>query len=334
MARMHTIPTSVQQRSHIRQSRAFTLIELLVVIAIIALLISILLPAIGKMRKVGWMTISRSNLRNICIAGASYANDQKGFYPITAPHPTGPRGMATEYTYWPNGTRTETQLSWLCTWTFGGKDCRSYWLTGTGGGIIDIEAVDRPLNPYITDAAISGPPPGQAWAANNPERLADKLPIFRDPSDKRGHQENWPAADTQVDPTLGRFPSAYESVGTSYQYNLKWHEFLMAPPPGRAPLNFNRAFWTGCRMIRAGDTFSPSRFAWIHDEYADIVVYSTDPNYKLKNGYGDFNRSIMGFMDGHVNYLETYPGRHQNPNGGIGQSYSNDKYTFIFDGYR
>ena len=160
------------------------------------------------------------------------------------------------------------------------------------------------------------------------------MPIFRDPSDKRGHQENWPAADTQVDPTLGRFPSAYESVGTSYQYNLKWHEFLMAPPPGRAPLNFNRAFWTGCRMIRAGDTFSPSRFAWIHDEYADIVVYSTDPNYKLKNGYGDFNRSIMGFMDGHVNYLETYPGRHQNPNGGIGQSYSNDKYTFIFDGYR
>ena len=317
-----------------RTKRAFTLIELLVVIAIIALLISILLPAIGKMRKVGWMTVSRSNLRSICIGAASYSTDQKGFYPISAP-PQAPaeRGMALEYN---RATGAALNIPGFCTWTFGGKDCRSVW-AGLYGGLFDIEAADRPLNPYITDASIAAPPPGQPWAASQAaERLTDKFPVFRDPSDKRGHQENWPAADIAIDPLLQRWPTCYESTGTSYQYNIKWHEFLRSPPPGsgRPSLSFTRAFWTGCRMIRAGDTFDPSRFAWVHDEYADIVVYETNPNFKLRNGYGDFNRSIMGFMDGHVNYLETIPGRHQNAIGGIGESYSNSKYTFIFDAFR
>ncbi len=60
----------------------FTLIELLVVISIIALLVGILMPALGAARRSALSIKSVSNLRQVGIGLASYKADRKGFYPI------------------------------------------------------------------------------------------------------------------------------------------------------------------------------------------------------------------------------------------------------------
>ncbi|MEQ9454917.1 MAG: DUF1559 domain-containing protein [Phycisphaeraceae bacterium] len=67
-------PTSTRQ--------GFTLIELLVVISIIALLIGILLPALGAARDAARTLQCSSNIRQIGIASEIYANDNRELYPI------------------------------------------------------------------------------------------------------------------------------------------------------------------------------------------------------------------------------------------------------------
>ena len=72
---------------------AFTLVELLVVIGIIAVLISILLPALGRVRAQAKGAYCASNQRQLAIAVFSYANDNKGFFPPAtyfAPNPNNP----------------------------------------------------------------------------------------------------------------------------------------------------------------------------------------------------------------------------------------------------
>ncbi|MEE9130725.1 MAG: prepilin-type N-terminal cleavage/methylation domain-containing protein, partial [Phycisphaerales bacterium] len=186
-------------KRHVYQG--FTIVELLVVISIIALLIGILLPAIGKARDKARTTTSVSNLRQLAVAHHSYAGDWEDAQVSMVRYNISAYGSMSAYNdaigydgnLWPTG-----HPPLIVGWGFGGAlqdgDEIFAWWPAFSGHYFAVEPIEFPggPNPCCTGFGWFRSPNYAPLTAYVNERYYDK--IFYAPKDP-----NWTIVEKCMD---------------------------------------------------------------------------------------------------------------------------------------
>lgn len=266
-----------------RRCPAFVIRDLAALVSIVGVAGIFLALMLGEARRAASPLVGLRNLGRIAMAAGQYRLDNADYFPITL-------------TYHPRGNGQPgwgTSNGW-CSWSHMGKNNDAFWFS-TSTGAFDVEAADRPLNPYFRPRVnFWAPTPPLRLPANAPERLQEGL-FAEDPGDVVTYQRAWP------NPTPGL--TSYNDVGTSYHWNGTWwfHPLLTG--------TFAQKMATGTSWLATGTHIDPARFIWNADQYALLVATNPSPLAKIVNGFGDVNKSLVLFHDGHAAYQSIQPGQ-------------------------
>lgn len=212
--------------------RGFTLIELLVVVAIIALLLTILLPALNRAKEQGRIAVCQSNLRTIIQSAITYALDgNNDDMPWVVPNGyvsagVGPIQMSCLSEFiWGGEMPDKSTADWTGTGLPAGE-----W--GIGCDIYQVPARARPLNKYFSPT-VSWDNPNRAPGAGSTSRVQIRATVpgwFKCPSDSSINVPIVSRANPPVQPDQPY--STWDFWGTSYPINWYWPYYYYNVPPG------------------------------------------------------------------------------------------------------
>jgi prepilin-type N-terminal cleavage/methylation domain-containing protein len=293
-----------------RRTHGFTLIELLVVVAIIALLISILLPALGRAKEQARIANCMANLREITRAGVSYVMDKA--QPVFA-FPPGFHidGVLVEYDYltefiWGGGVPDKEKEDWDFSQ---GEHCPA--ARDDIADVYRITPANRPMNKYLdADVTWSDPTRLQGHPSRNRVKFPMDLPdYFKCPSDCTAAVPGANAVDPETDSDTPW--KTWEWWGTSYAINWYWAYFYEPIMSGN--WKFGRALTSsslGKGLINQKQDSGAAEFIFFYENRFNWAMESARPRgynpdepprvitgwHKQKNYHG------AGFLDGHASY--------------------------------
>lgn len=242
---------------------AFTLIELLVVISIIAILISVLLPALGQAREQGKMVKCLANLREIGNGLNMYRDDEEGQIPWI--HPYAGAGFISQF-------------------VFGGFIApQPDPVFGTNIDYMKWKAEERPLNKYVA--------PG---VAGN-----DVIESYICPGDRtRGFGTIGSAPDYTVDPN--DWQSSWKAAGNSYAINWWWMHYYR--PGGFGTVQMKQYSDKMLHELVGGkaSSFGVIYESFCHQIFQDATA--TGGGFRVKGWHRKYSNHSILFLDGHSEY--------------------------------